>query len=82
MEKIIKSISITVCILLVSIIIIAPIVNKIGYSSAEGSYHLVTHCILLSLIFTVIYCTLTILEEITSIKEEIHNDKSIVKSIE
>jgi len=35
-----------------------------GYSSVEGSYHAVTHAILISLIFTVIMCTMMIIEEI------------------
>ena len=54
----------TIAIFFLSLIVIAPIISNIGYSSVEGSYHAVTHALLLSLIFIVIVCTIIILEEI------------------
>lgn len=40
--------------------IIAPIMSNIGYSSIDisGYYHLHTHALLVTLIFTVIICTI------------------------
>ena len=76
MKKLGFSILATVLIFFLSGIIIAPIISNIGYSSVESSYHLVTHSILLSLICTVIYCTMKIIEEINSIKAKLDDDKS------
>lgn len=53
-----------------SLIVVAPIISNIGYSSVEGSYHAVTHALLLSLIFIVIVCTMMVIEEIKSIKSD------------
>lgn len=41
-----------------TVIIVAPVMSKIGYTSAEASYHLHTHALLVTLIFTVILCTI------------------------
>ncbi|MEW6623046.1 MAG: hypothetical protein AB1420_07965 [Bacillota bacterium] len=68
MKTIGRAIAVTALIFFVSIIVIAPIISKLGYSSVEGSYHAATHAILVSLIFTVIVCTMMILEEINEIK--------------
>ena len=56
----------TLLIFFSSIFIVAPIIAKIGYSSVEGSYHAVTHAILFSLICTVIFCAMTIVEAINN----------------
>lgn len=69
------SILATIFIFFLSITIIAPIISNIGYNSAEGSYHAVTHSILLSLICTVIYCTMEIINELKSIKAKPDEDK-------
>jgi len=60
----------TILIFFLSLIVVAPIISNIGYSSVEGSYHAVTHALLLSLIFIVIVCTIMILEEMKSGFEE------------
>jgi len=60
----------TVIIFFISLIVIAPIISKLGYSAVEGSYHAATHALLVSLIFTVIICTVLILEEIKILKEK------------
>ena len=77
MEKVIRSISITICILIATVIIMTIIGNISGYSSGGDTSQVLTHSILIALIFTVIYCTLTIIEELNSIKKKIDKDKSI-----
>jgi len=54
----------TVVIFFITIFVVAPIISNIGYSSVEGSYHLQTHALLVTLIFTVILCTLVIVEKL------------------
>ncbi|MBS3969980.1 MAG: hypothetical protein KGZ94_07680 [Clostridia bacterium] len=65
----------TVIIFFISLIVIAPIISKLGYSAVEGSYHAATHALLVSLIFTVIICTVLVLEEIKILKEK-YGDKN------
>lgn len=77
MKKIGWALFATVFIFFLSIIVIAPIISNIGYSSVEGSYHAATHAILISLIFTVIVCTMMIMEEINLIKEKLNGDKKV-----
>jgi len=48
---------------------------KYGLSFAEGSYHLITHALLVALIFTVIFCTITIIEALNKDKEKSDADK-------
>jgi len=55
-------------IIFISIFIMVPISRIIGYSSVQGSYHALTHSLLVSLIFTIILCTMTILEEFDKAK--------------
>jgi hypothetical protein len=74
MKKIGLAIVATIIIFFLSLLIIAPIISNIGYSSVEASYHLVTHAILTSLIFTVIVCTMIIVEEIGKIKVKSGDD--------
>lgn len=59
----------------VSILVISPIMSNLGYSSVESSYHLWTHALLGSLIFTVIVCTMIIIEEINDFKTKLNDDK-------
>lgn len=54
----------TVVIFFITIFVVAPIISNIGYSSVEGSYHLQTHALIVTLIFTVILCTLVIVEKL------------------
>lgn len=77
MKKIGWALFATVFIFFLSIIVIAPIISNIGYSSVEGSYHAATHAILISLIFTIIVCTMMIMEEINLIKEKLNGDKKV-----
>ena len=62
MKKILGSLIITIMIFFFNIWFIIPIISNLSYSSVESSYHLVTHSLLLSLIFLVIFCTSLILE--------------------
>ena len=66
--KIVIALIATVLIFFFSLIVIQPIIMHLGYSAVEGSYHAATHAFLVSLIFTVIVCTLLILDEIKNIK--------------
>ncbi len=60
---------VTIAIYFISAIILSPLLSLVGYSSAEGSYHALTHALILSLIFTVIVCTFVIVEIIKEQKE-------------
>ena len=62
MKKALFSVLITVIIFFFNAWFIVPVISNLGYSSVESSYHLVTHSLLLSLIFVVVFCTLLILE--------------------
>ncbi len=64
MKKVGLAIATTVLIYFISLLVTAPIISNLGYSSAESTYHLMTHALIVSLIFTVIICTLIIVEEI------------------
>ena len=64
MEKILTSLIITVIIFFFNIYFIMPMISNIGYSSVESSYYLLTHSLLSSLIFLVIFCTSLILERL------------------
>lgn len=77
MKKIGWSILATVMIFFVSILLISPIISNLGYSSVESSYHLATHALIVSLIFTVIVCTMVIVEEINEIKLKLDDDKNV-----
>ncbi|MFD1778507.1 hypothetical protein ACFSFW_07485 [Fredinandcohnia salidurans] len=63
----------TFALFVISVFIVAPIMSNIGYSSVESSYHLQTHALLVTLIFTVILCTILgaryIVEEMKKEKE-------------
>jgi len=75
MKRIGWAIVATVLMFFVSVLIVAPIISKLGYSSVESSYHLWTHALIVSLIFTVIVCTMTIVEEINEIKAKLGDAK-------
>ena len=75
MKKIGIALITTILIFFFSLIVLTPIIMNIGYSSVEGSYHAVTHALLASLIFTVIVCTMVVMEEINEVKEESDGDK-------
>jgi Na+/melibiose symporter-like transporter len=66
----------TILIFFVSLLVISPIISKLGYSSVESSYHLLTHSLIVSLIFTVIVCTMSIHEEINEIKAKFGDGKN------
>lgn len=48
----------TIILYFLTIFIVAPIMHNLGYSSVEASYYLHTHALLVTLIFTVILCTI------------------------
>jgi hypothetical protein len=75
MKKIGWAILATVLIFFVSILVTAPIISNLGYSSVESSYHLWTHALIVSLIFTVIICTMIIVEGINEIKAKLDDVK-------
>ena len=63
--KLLTPLLVTIAIFFISAIILSPLLlSMVGYSSAEGSYHALTHALILSLIFTVIVCTFVIVEAI------------------
>ena len=64
MKKILSALIITIIIFFFNVWVVVPIISNMGYSSVESSYHLVTHSLLLSLIFLLILSTLLILEKI------------------
>jgi uncharacterized membrane protein len=74
MKKIGWAILATVIIFFVSTLLISPIISNLGYSSVESTYHLATHALIVSLIFTVIVCTMVIVEEINEIKLKLKLD--------
>ncbi|RFB14738.1 hypothetical protein DZB84_14930 [Bacillus sp. HNG] len=63
----------TIALFFMSVFIVSPIMSNIGYSSVESSYHLQTHALLVTLIFTVILCTILgsryVVEELKKGKE-------------
>ena len=63
MKKILISLVITILLFFFNAWFIMPIIFNFGYSSVESSYHLVTHSLLLSLIFAVVFCTSLILDK-------------------
>ncbi len=74
MKKILSSLGITILLFFFNIWFVVPIVSYLGYSSVESSYHLVTHSLLISLIFVVVFCTSLILERFDeSIKKHDEN---------
>ena len=64
MKKILSALIITIIIFVFNVWVVVPIISIMGYSSVESSYHLVTHSLLLSIIFLLILSTLLILEKI------------------
>ncbi|MFZ4453559.1 hypothetical protein [Salibacterium aidingense] len=60
-----------------TIFIVSPIMSHLGYSSVEASYHLQTHALLVTLVFTVIFCTIAgsqyVVEEVKKIMK--HNNE-------
>ena len=52
----------TVILYFITIYLVAPVISHIGYSSVESSYHLQTRALFVTLIITVILCTLLIVE--------------------
>ncbi len=75
MKKILSSLGITILLFFFNIWFVVPIVSNLGYSSEESSYHLVTHSLLLSLIFVVVFCTSLILERFDESSKK-HNENS------
>ena len=69
----------TIVVFFTSILIIAPIISKIGYSAVEGSYHAVTHALLVSVIFIIIVATIIISD---SISESININKELNNNIQ
>ena len=63
MKKALFSLLITAIIFFFNAWFIVPVISNLGYSSVESSYHLVTHSLLLSLIFVVVFCTSLILDK-------------------
>ena len=75
MKKILSSLGITILLFFFNIWFVVPIISNFGYSSVESSYHLVTHSLLLSLIFVVVFCTSLILERFDESSKK-HNENS------
>lgn len=81
MKKIGWAIISTIAMFFISALVIGPIISNIGYSSVESSYHLMTHALIVGLIFVVIICTMTILEEINQIKEKLNGTEKDKDSV-
>jgi hypothetical protein len=63
--NILTALALTALVVLVSYLCFGTILNAIAnYSTVEASYQLPTHALLVGLIFTVIICTMIILEEL------------------
>lgn len=64
----------TIILFFLTVFIVAPIMSTLGYSSVEASYHLHTHALLVTLIFTVILCTIVgasyVVDEIKNMKDK------------
>ena len=83
MKKIGWAIILTVIMFFISAAVIGPIISNLGYSAVEGSYHLMTHALILALIFVVIISTMIIMDEIDQIKEKLGiNEKALGKDID
>jgi hypothetical protein len=64
-KSIIKAGGITLLAVITSYFVIGKLlVYAFGYSTVEASYHLPTHALLIGLIFTIIFCTLLILDKL------------------
>ena len=65
LKTLIYSVLITFVVIIISWFVIGPLLSLVGYSSAESSYHLHTHALLVTLILTMTFCTLTIVRKDT-----------------
>jgi 1,4-dihydroxy-2-naphthoate octaprenyltransferase len=64
-QNILTALAYTFLVVILSYLCFGPILNAVSnYSTAEASYHLPTHALLVGIIFTVIICTILLLEEI------------------
>ncbi|HHY28351.1 MAG TPA: hypothetical protein GX523_16740 [Desulfitobacterium dehalogenans] len=70
MKKVALAILMTGILFLISIFMVTPLISNFGYSSSESSYHLWTHSLLLTMIFTAIFCTLIIVERINDLRQK------------
>jgi hypothetical protein len=63
-KSILKAFGLTILAVTISYFLIGRLlVAAFGYSTVEASYHLPTHALLVGLMFTVIFCTLLILDK-------------------
>lgn len=61
-----------IVVLLCSAFIVGPVLAAVlNYNTVEASEHVRTHALLISLIFTVILCTIFILEKIKKIEDKL-----------
>ena len=64
LQKILIALFYTFIVVIVSVFGIGNILAVIpSYSTVEGSFHLLAHAFLIGLIFTVIFCTMVLLEK-------------------
>ena len=64
LQKILIALFYTFIVVIVSVFGIGNILAVIpSYSTVEGSFHLLAHALLIGLIFTVIFCTMVLLEK-------------------
>lgn len=64
-KLILKALGITLFAIIISYLVIGKLlVLAFGYSTVEASYHLPTHALLIGLMFTIIFCTLLILDKL------------------
>ena len=64
-QKILGALFLTILVVIVSYLGIGFALNAmLNYSSVEASFHLPTHALLVGLIFTMIFCTILILDRL------------------
>lgn len=62
---------ITLLIFFGSALILSPMISKLGYTSVESSYHLMTHALIVSMVVTVLTCTKIIVDKIDLLMDKI-----------
>lgn len=65
MKRILTGSLISFCIVMGSILLLIPFLSAVGgYDTAETTYHLPTHALLIALIFTTVISTVLILDKL------------------
>lgn len=77
LKKILKAFGCTILITVLSMFVIFPLVGFIfGNMSVEASYVWASICMCMGIIFTIFYCTFTILDEIKKVNGNNSNNQN------